>query len=80
LCFLPDKGDVGCNLYVEDTPAVIEELASNLDNRVIVFSNSANKERTDLEDLENVQRANSWEEVYDLVMKHLEKWEQKHTT
>lgn len=55
LCFMADKGAVGADLYLEDTPSNVRALRSQ-DAEVIVFTNSTNR------DVEG-PRANNWEQV-----------------
>ncbi|MDZ7826373.1 MAG: 5'-nucleotidase [Gammaproteobacteria bacterium] len=42
LCFMRDKGEVGADLYIEDSPANIERLRAE-GNEVIVLRNSTNR-------------------------------------
>jgi 5'(3')-deoxyribonucleotidase len=59
LCFMKDKEQVGADIYVDDTPHVVESLrAKKLE--AICFANSTNKDIGD-------PRAKSWDEVYTLV-------------
>ena len=70
LCFMSDKGAVGADLYIEDSPENVRKLrADNLPT--IVFSNSTNR------DLEG-PRASNWREVHDLVMERVEAWKATH--
>jgi len=66
LCFLADKSAVGADLYVEDSPANVEQLRSD-GHATIVFSNSTNRHLPG-------PRADTWEQVYELVMSELAVW------
>lgn len=59
LCFLADKGAVGADLYVEDSPSNVEQLRAD-GHPTIVFSNSTNRHLAG-------PRAESWNDVYRLV-------------
>lgn len=59
LCFLADKGAVGADLYVEDSPRNVELLRKE-GHPTIVFSSSTNKHLPG-------PRADTWEEVYGMV-------------
>jgi 5'(3')-deoxyribonucleotidase len=66
ICFMKAKGEVGADLYIEDSPNNIKALqVANKD--VLIFTNSTNK---------NVQgdRANTWEEVEQFVLKKVDEW------
>ena len=67
LCFMQEKTAVGADLYIEDSPKNIATLRGE-GQRTIVFTNSTN------EDLAG-QRADSWEEVVDLVLQEKAAWE-----
>ena len=69
LCFMRDKADVGANLYIEDSPGNVQALRAN-GHPTIVFTNSTNLELPG-------PRANSWQEVEDLVLEDLEKWKRR---
>lgn len=60
LCFMKDKGAVGADLYIEDSPANVEALRA-AGHPTIVFGNSTNKS------LDN-PRVESWPEVERVVM------------
>ncbi|MGE3274935.1 MAG: 5'-nucleotidase [Vicinamibacterales bacterium] len=60
LCFLADKAAVGADLYVEDSPKNIEALRAE-DHPTIIFSSSTNRHL-------DGPRADTWEEVYEVVM------------
>lgn len=62
-----DKGAVGADLYVEDSPENVEKLREG-GHDTIVFSNSTNRH---LED----PRAETWEQVLELVMQRLQAWQ-----
>ena len=66
LCFLADKSAVGATLYVEDSPSNVQQLRAD-GNRTIVFTNSTNRHLTG-------PRADTWDQVFDLVMTELEEW------
>jgi 5'(3')-deoxyribonucleotidase len=59
LCFMKEKSQVGADIYIEDTPANVEQLR-NKELYTICFGNSTNRHIAE-------PRANSWQEVYDLV-------------
>jgi 5'(3')-deoxyribonucleotidase len=67
LCFMQEKTAVGADLYIEDSPKNIATLRGE-GQRTIVFTNSTN------EDLAG-PRADSWEEVVDLVLQEKAAWE-----
>jgi 5'(3')-deoxyribonucleotidase len=67
LCFMRDKGAVGADLYVEDAPGNVETLRRE-GHRVIVFTNSTNR-------LLDGPRADTWDEVYGMVMRACERRE-----
>jgi 5'(3')-deoxyribonucleotidase len=66
LCFMRDKGAVGANLYIEDSPENIQKLRAD-DHPTIVFSNSTNREL-------DSPRAENWQQVVELVMEEYESW------
>jgi 5'(3')-deoxyribonucleotidase len=66
LCFMKDKGAVGADLYIEDSPENVMQLR-NAGHETIVFANSTNR------DLE-APRVDSWEEVERLVYEYHERW------
>jgi 5'(3')-deoxyribonucleotidase len=70
LCFMRDKAAVGANLYIEDAPENIEKLRAD-GHDTIVFSNSTNRQLP-------APRAETWDEVVDLVMDRLRAWEPTH--
>jgi 5'(3')-deoxyribonucleotidase len=59
LCFMKDKEQVGADIYIEDSPGIIEKLRA-LDLYTICFANSTNKHIS-------APRAKNWDEVYDLI-------------
>jgi 5'(3')-deoxyribonucleotidase len=69
LCFMQQKDAVGADLYIEDSPANIERLREQ-GLKTIVFTNSTNL------DLPG-PRANTWDEVLDLVLAEKREWEHK---
>ena len=72
LCFMKDKAAVGADLYVEDAPDNVEALRAD-GHPTIVFSNSTNL------DLPG-PRADTWEQVTELVMEDLSKWRKRRGT
>ena len=66
LCFMRDKAAVGADLYVEDAPDNVRLLRSD-GYSTVVFSNSTNRHLPG-------PRADSWEEVGQLVMEELQRW------
>lgn len=69
LCFMQEKAGVGADLYIEDSPENIERLREE-GHETIVFTNSTNRHLPR-------PRADTWEEVMDLVLKSKEAWEKK---
>ena len=63
LCFLADKGAVGADLYVEDSPRNVELLRKE-GHPTIVFSSSTNKHLPG-------PRADTWEGVYGMVRERM---------
>jgi beta-phosphoglucomutase-like phosphatase (HAD superfamily) len=68
LCFMQEKAAVGADLYIEDSPANVERLRAE-GAKTIVFTNSTNEHLPG-------PRANSWDEVLELVLKEKRAWEQ----
>ena len=68
LCFMQQKTAVGADLYIEDSPANVERLRAE-GQKTIVFTNSTNEHLP-------APRANSWEEVLELVLVEKAAWEQ----
>jgi 5'(3')-deoxyribonucleotidase len=68
LCFMQQKTAVGADLYVEDSPANVERLRAE-GAKTIVFSNSTNEHLAG-------PRANSWDEVMEMVLAEKRAWEQ----
>jgi 5'(3')-deoxyribonucleotidase len=66
LCFMKDKGAVGANVYIDDTPANIDLLRAS-GCKCIVFSNSTNRGIRG-------PRADNWCEVENLVLRAKEEW------
>jgi len=60
LCFMKDKSAVGADLYIEDTPANVEQLRAE-GHHTIVFTNSTNLVLAP-------PRAESWEQMEQLVL------------
>ncbi len=59
LCFMKEKSQVGADIYIEDTPANVEQLRGK-GFHTICFGNSTNR-------LVAPPRADSWSDVYALV-------------
>src|SRR6266702_1331046 len=70
LCFMSDKGAVGADLYIEDSPSNVEQLRADK-HPTIVFSNSTNLQLP-------CPRADSWDAVVDLVLADFEAWKNEH--
>jgi 5'(3')-deoxyribonucleotidase len=69
ICFMKAKGEVGADLYIEDSPNNIKALqAANKD--VLIFTNSTNKGVPG-------ERADSWDDVERFVLKKVEEWKAK---
>jgi 5'(3')-deoxyribonucleotidase len=66
LCFMKDKGAVGADLYVEDSPENVRALRAD-GHATIVFENSTNVEL-------EAPRARSWGEVEGLVGEAMGRW------
>ena len=66
LCFMKDKGAVGADLYIEDSPTNVRALRAG-GHPTIVFENSTNVEL-------ETPRARSWWEVEGLVLEAVERW------
>jgi len=67
LCFMRDKAAVGADLYVEDSPDNIEALRAEGHETIIVV-NSTNRHLPP-------PRASSWEDVEQLVLAALARWQ-----
>jgi hypothetical protein len=69
ICFMKAKGDVGADLYIEDSPANIVAL-QNANKDVLIFTNSTNR---------NVSgnRADTWKAVEKFVLKKVDEWKKK---
>jgi 5'(3')-deoxyribonucleotidase len=59
LCFMKHKGQVGADIYIEDSPEHVENLRKG-GFHVICFGNPTNKGTS-------APRAETWEQVYELV-------------
>jgi 5'(3')-deoxyribonucleotidase len=66
---MKEKGEVGADLYIEDSPSNIAALQKAGKN-VLIFTNSTNVKVEGL-------RANSWEEVEKIVLAKLDDWKAK---
>ena len=67
LCFMQQKTAVGADLYIEDSPANVERLRAE-SQKTIVFTNSTNEHLAG-------PRANTWEEVIQMVLAEKLTWE-----
>ena len=67
LCFMKDKGAVGADLYIEDSPENVRALRAG-GNPTIVFENSTN---VDLPE----PRARTWADVEALVRDEMRRWD-----
>jgi 5'(3')-deoxyribonucleotidase len=67
LCFMQQKTAVGADLYIEDSPANVERLRGE-NQKTIVYTNSTNEHLPG-------PRANTWEEVLELVLAEKRAWE-----
>ena len=63
LCFMAEKAHVGADIYVEDSPENVANLRDQ-DFYTICFGNSTNTQTSH-------PRAESWEQVYELVHGHV---------
>jgi 5'(3')-deoxyribonucleotidase len=69
ICFMKAKGEVGADLYIEDSPGNIKALqTANKD--VLIFTNSTNKGVPG-------ERADTWDDVERFVLKKVEEWKAK---
>jgi beta-phosphoglucomutase-like phosphatase (HAD superfamily) len=68
-CFMKEKGDVGANIYIEDTPANIAKLRE-ADQKIVVFTNSTNR----LLPSESDGRADTWAAAEGIIRKHYYEW------
>jgi len=66
ICFMKEKGDVGADLYIEDSPSNIQALRATRD-KVLIYTNSTNKKLKG-------ERADNWDEVKAKVHKQLDVW------
>lgn len=64
---MQEKSAVGANLYIEDSPANIARLRDE-GQKTIVFTNSTNEGLAG-------PRADTWEEVVELVLEEKAGWE-----
>jgi 5'(3')-deoxyribonucleotidase len=69
LCFMRDKGAVGANLYIEDSPSNIQYLHDE-GKSVIIFSTSTNRHVQD----SLGKRAENWKQVEEIVLQRYKKW------
>jgi 5'(3')-deoxyribonucleotidase len=68
ICFMKSKGEVGADLYIEDSPNNVVAL-QQLGKDVVIFTNSTNRQVEGL-------RANSWEEAEQNVLEKLAEWQE----
>jgi len=68
LCFMKDKGDVGADIYIEDSPGNIAGLRA-VGKTAIVFTNSTNRRLPDGDG-----RANTWDEAERLIRNDYYSW------
>lgn len=73
LCFMRDKGEVGANLYLEDSPENIAGLRGR-DKDVLILSNATNETLPD----QPGGRARGWAEAEDMIREHYYSWLDKH--
>ena len=71
LCFMRDKGEVGADLYVDDSPDNIADLEAS-GKQVLVFSNAANRSMISTSD-----RAENWAEAEDKIRTVYYQWLQE---
>ena len=64
LCFMKAKEQVGADIYVDDTPSNVQQLRQR-GFFAICFANSTNRDV-------GPPRAESWQEVYDLIHEHFD--------
>jgi len=64
LCFMKQKAQVGADIYIEDSPENVEALRTS-GHKTICFGNSTNVHIAQ-------PRANSWEEVFNLIHEMVE--------
>ncbi len=62
LCFMKEKGQVGADIYVEDSPSNLDSLRAD-GHYAICFANSTNTHIT-------APRAENWDEVYNHIQEH----------
>jgi len=70
ICFMKAKGEVGADVYIEDSPNNIKAL-QDAKKDVLIFTNSTNKQVSG-------DRANTWDDVEAYILKKLEEWKQTH--
>jgi uncharacterized HAD superfamily protein len=69
LCFMQEKGDVGADLYIEDSPGNIKKLRE-ADLPVITFTNSTNRDLAN----EPGGRADNWDQAEHLIRSRYHTW------
>ncbi len=69
LCFMRDKGEVGANLYVEDSPANIAKLRAQ-GCEVLIIDNGTNRDLPD----EPGGRAHDWREAEEMIRERYHRW------
>jgi 5'(3')-deoxyribonucleotidase len=73
LCFMRDKGDVGADLYVEDSPDNIQSLR-HLKRDVIILDNATNRELID----DPGGRACDWNTAEKMIRERYYRWLDNH--
>lgn len=68
LCFMAEKGAVGADVYIDDTPHNIEQLVTEQKD-VIIFTNSTNRNMQG-----SAQRADTWEHAEGIVREKYYRW------
>lgn len=66
LCLMQDKGAVGADIYIDDSPGNVIKLRESGHN-TIVFTNSTNREICP-------PRADNWDDVERLVLENYDSW------
>lgn len=72
LCFMKDKAAVGADLYIDDSPHIIDALRKD-NHDTIVFTNSTNRHL-------EAPRADSWDDATAIVLAKLEAWKNARTS
>jgi 5'(3')-deoxyribonucleotidase len=69
LCFMRDKGAIGADIYIDDSPENLSRFAAQ-GYRAIIFSNSTNRHLDGL-------RAGSWGDVRGIVLAEYDEWKKQ---